>query len=167
MNKTVMPGLKVSQVEDLLATPSDQMLVFNHVNNTLNKGVYSGLVVSTDGLYTFAEVAKMRLERCQELDGRKLVCSAIKGTPEFCWNGPNRFAQYALADEYSPHVMGNIIVFNPKTQQFESNPAGWYGLDVRKLISDGKYRGMYKFWMRLLAFEQERIKFMEPFAKQK
>lgn len=165
MDKKEMPRLRVAQIEDLLATPSNQMLIYNHANDTVNKATYAGLPIGAEHFYGIADVAKTRLERYNGLNGRKLVASAIKGTPEFCWAGPNTFVNYALADENSKYILANVVVYNPQTQKFETNPAGWYALDIKQLISDGVHMGLYKFWLRMVSFEEERMRFLEPFSK--
>ena len=40
-----------------------------------------------------------------------------------------------------------------------------YALDIKQLISDGVHMGLYKFWLRMASFEEERMRFLEPFSK--
>ncbi len=167
MNNTKMPKLNVAQIEDLLCAPYDMVLVYNHADNKINKKSYAGLPVANAHMERVAGLFKQKMEAMPQMQGRKLVASAVHGTPSFCWEGDGKFVKFASVEEESPYVIGNVIVFNEKTAQFESNPAGWYCVNVINTIRDNEYVALRRFLVRMQQLEQERKNLVAPFARQK
>ncbi len=161
MKEDKVPLLNIREMENLLNAPANQMLIINHLNNTINQPTYAGMPVSVR--YDVANMAKAYIERMPQMRGRKLVATAVRGVPVFSWNGAEKFVRYAMSDDMSQYMVGNIITFNLETKQFESNPAGWMGLnnDATK-SSDGKFIGLDRFLLRLYVFSNIRNALLSP-----
>lgn len=143
MKKNVLPSLSVAAQEELLSTPNNQMVVYNHLTSQFNRNHYAGR-----NLYWFAgeqsaQLAKARIDNALAQTGRQVVASAVKGVPEMSWNGDCEFIQYPLAEKFSNKIAGNLIVFNSKTGLYEVLPEGlWLGVDpktngtIRNLLTE-------------------------------
>lgn len=166
MKEDKVPLLNIREMENLLNAPANQMLIINHLNNTVNQSVYAGLPVSVR--YDVADIAKAQIEKMPQMSGRRLVATAVRGVPAFSWNGAEKFVRYAMSDDMSQYMVGNIITFNLQTKQFESNPAGWMGLNNDAIkSSDGKFIGLDRFLLRLWTFKNLRSALLLPFAASK
>ncbi len=75
----------------------------------------------------------------------------------------NQFEKFPLNNEKSTFVMGNVIVFNPKTGLHEANPAGWMGLGMPNVVACNEYMGLQNFLYNLWTCELDHRKFVEPF----
>ena len=82
---------------------------------------------------------------------------------EVSWPGENKFEKYPLNNERSIFVVGNAIVYNPKTGLYETNPAGWMGLKVADLIARSEYMGLQNFLYQLWFRKQICRGFVAPF----
>jgi len=164
MKEDKVPLLNIREMENLLNAPANQMLIINHMNNTINQPTYAGLPVAVR--YDVANIARAYIEKMPQMRGRRLVATAVRGVPAFSWNGADKFVRYAMSDDMSQYMVGNIITFNLETKQFESNPAGWMGLKNDAIKSqDGKFIGLDRFLLRLWVFANIRNTLLSPFGK--
>ena len=165
MKKNMLPKLSVAQQEDLLNTPNNQMVVYNHLTGELNQKKYAGRPVFwLDSNFT-SGLAKARLDHLLGRDNRQVVASVAKGIPEMAWNGVNEFVQYPLADECSDKIAANVIVFNMKTGLYEVLPAGqWLGVKNVQ-ISSRHHTGLHSFLLDLHRNEAACKKIVDEFAK--
>ena len=141
--------------------PYRSILAYDYRTSTLNQCDYAGCPAGV--VYVNADGARMALESMPEMDGRKLVLAAVQGVPQVSGPGVNKFEKYPLNEERSTFVVGNAIVYNPKTALYEANPAGWMGLNIYDLVARGQYMGLQNFLFQMWFREQERRKFVASF----
>ena len=163
MNSKKLPSLSRGEAENLLDAPFDRVLSYDFRTNTLNRSNYAGHPVSVHALSDYALAFKRDVESMIDFGGRKVVMVAVQGVPNASWNGKNQFVKYPLNEEESQWVVGNIVAYNPKTGLYEVNPNGWMGIEVRPIVSEGKYIALNRFLFRLWAHERERQAFVAPF----
>lgn len=145
-----MPELTRANIENLLGAPYHAVLAYDYRTGMINQHEYAGY--SAGGVCMNANGARTALESMQEMNGRRVVLAAVQGVPEVSWPGANKFEKYPLSNEHSTFVVGNAIVYNPKTGLYEANPAGWMGLEIADLIARSEYMGLrnflYQLWFR-------------------
>ena len=156
-----VPELTRANIENLLDVPYRNMLAYDYRTGTLNLRDYAGCPAG--GVFMNGDRARVALESMSEMEGRKLVLAAVQGVSEVSWPGVNKFEKYPLNNERSTFVMGNMIVYNPKTGLYEANPAGWMGLNINDLVARGQYMGLQNFLFQMWFRDQERRKFVAPF----
>ena len=161
MKANKMPELTRANIENLLDAPYRSVLAYDYRTGALNQYDYAGCPVA--GVFMNGDRARAALESMSEMDGRKLVLAAVQGVPQVSWPGVNNFEKYPLNDERSTFVVGNAIVYNPKTGLYEANPAGWMGLNINDLVARGQYMGLQNFLFQMWFRDQERRKFVAPF----
>lgn len=163
MKSDKMPELTRANIENLLGAPYRKVLAYDYRADAMNVREYAGYPAG--GVFMNAGRARAAIEAMPEMDGRKVVLAAVQGVPEASWPGVHKFEKYPLNDEHSTFVVGNIVVFNPKTGLYEVNPAGWMGLDIVDLIARREYMGLQNFLYNLWARDKERLAFSMPFKQ--
>lgn len=161
MKSDKMPELTRANIENLLGAPYRNVLAYDYRVGAMNLYEYAGYPAG--GVFMNADRARAAIESMPEMDGRKVVLTAVQGVPEVSWPGANKFEKYPLNNERSTFVVGNAVVYNPKTGLYEVNPAGWMGLDIVDLIARREYMGLQNFLFQMWFREQERRKFVAPF----
>ena len=162
-----VPELTKQTIEDLFGVSYENIVAYNHLDRSVSPYSPLGIVVAGYPLETIAYVAQLQIEKMPQMQGRYLVLSAVRGIPKDEWIGPDEFQTAKFTDNSSTRFAGNMIVFNPKTNLFEANPAGWYGVKSRPLLQSGKYNGLHNFLFRMWLWKNERAKFVAPYEKQK
>ncbi|MBE6456396.1 MAG: hypothetical protein E7008_00425 [Alphaproteobacteria bacterium] len=156
-----MPELTRANIENLLDVPYRCVLAYDYRTRDINRMSYANY--PSGGVFMYADLARAALESVPEFGERKIVLATVQGVPEVSWPGVNQFKKFPLNNEMSTFVMGNVIVFNPKTGLYEANPAGWMGLGMPNVLARNEYMGLQNFLYNLWAREQDRRRFIEPF----
>ena len=172
MKKNALPQLNVAKQEDLLSTPINQMVVYDHLTKSLNRTHYAGRDLYWFAGDAIANIAKKRIDNALLAEGKQVVASAVKGVPEMSWNGDLELIQYPLAEKYSQKMAGNLIVFNTHTGLYEVLPDGnWLGVDpvvngiIPCLTSMNQHSGMHAFLVAMGRNDKARDKIVAEFAK--
>ncbi len=172
MKKNALPQLNVAKQEDLLSTPINQMVVYDHLTKSLNRTHYAGCDLYWFAGDAIANIAKKRIDKALLAEGKQVVASAVKGVPEMSWNGDLELIQYPLAEKFSQKMAGNLIVFNHRTGLYEVLPDGnWLGVDpvvngiIPRLTSMNQHTGMHAFLVAMGRNDKARDKIVAEFAK--
>lgn len=172
MKKNVLPQLNVAKQEDLLSTPINQMVVYDHLTKSLNRTHYAGRDLYWFAGDAIANIAKKRIDNALLAEGKQVIASAVKGVPEMSWNGDLELIQYPLAEKFSQKMAGNLIVFNHRTGLYEVLPDGnWLGFDpvvngiIPRLTSMNQHTGMHAFLVAMGRNDKARDKIVAEFAK--
>lgn len=173
MKQNALPELNMAQQEELLSTPHNQMVVYNHLTNSFNRNHYAGYPVYWFAGEHIAHNAKQKLDKELAQSGRQVVASAMKGVPEMSWNGDLEFIQYPLAEKFAENIAGNVIVFNKQTGLYEVLPAGqWLGVDTRAnslvhrpVTWNNQHTGLHTFLLTMQQNKKALDKIVAEFTK--
>ena len=78
MKKNALPQLNVAKQEDLLSTPINQMVVYDHLTKSLNRTHYAGRDLYWFAGDAIANIAKKRIDNALLAEGKQVVARAVK-----------------------------------------------------------------------------------------